>query len=83
MSTQAKNALKRKVKMQEKMKEMEDKIKELEEKAQIELGKYIIKEWDIQDDYDSEMIFDVITALKEDAKGLLQEKENDMGKSDM
>lgn len=83
MSKQGKNALVRKMKMQEKIKEMEQQIKELEEKAQLEIGKSILKEWEIKDDYDVKSVFDVIRTLKEDAISLLKDKENDMGKSDM
>lgn len=83
MSTQAKNVIKRKNKKQEKLIELEQEIKELEEKAQIELGKYLMKTWDIQDEHDSEKVFDIIQTLKNDAKKLLNEKESDMGKSDM
>ncbi|MFG6121132.1 hypothetical protein [Thalassobacillus sp. B23F22_16] len=83
MSTQARNAIKRKNKKQEKLLELEREIKELEEKAQIELGKYLMKTWDIEDDHDSEKVFDVIDSLKEDAKSLLKDEEGDTGKSDM
>jgi len=83
LSTQARNAIKRKNKKQEKLLELEREIKELEEKAQIELGKYLMKTWDIEDDHDSEKVFDVIDSLKEDAKSLLKDEEGDTGKSDM
>lgn len=83
MSKQAKSVMSRKIKKQEKLEELEKEIKELEEKAQIELGKHLMNEWDIKDDADSEMVFEVISSLKEDAKKLLDDKERDTGKSDM
>lgn len=81
MSKQGKNALNRKIKMQEKMKEMEEQIKELEEKAQIEIGKHVLKTWEINDDHDSKSVFDVITKLKNEAIELLNEDESELGKS--
>lgn len=83
MSKKVQNALTKKAKMQERLDKMQKDIKELEETAQIELGKYLIKEWDIKDDNDSEQVLEVIKALKEDAKGLLNNPDRDMGKSDM
>lgn len=84
MSKKVETALKRKAKMQERMEKMEQDIKELEEKAERELGKFIMKEWEVEDDYDSEMVLEVITELKDQAKELLSNNnDNDMGKSDM
>lgn len=83
MSKQGKNALSRKIKMQERIKEMESQVKELEERAQLEIGKTILKEWDIKDDYDVKLVFDVIRTLKADAIELLKDKEEDMGKSEL
>lgn len=83
MSKKVQSALTRKAKMQERLEKMERDIKELEEKAQIELGKFIIKEWEIKDDKDSEQVLEVIKTLKEDAKELLNNPDRDMGKSDM
>lgn len=78
MSKQAINALNRKQKKKEQLEQLEKEIKELEEKAQIELGKFLMKEWEIEGDEDSEKVFDVIKTLKNDAIDLL--KENDKGK---
>jgi hypothetical protein len=83
MSKQGKNALNRKLKMQEKMKEMEEQIKQLEEKAQIEIGKHVLKTWEVNDDHDSKAVFDVIRLLKDDAIKLLNEDESELGKSDV
>lgn len=83
MSKKAQNVLSKKVKMQERLDKLEKEIKELEEQAQIELGKYLIKEWEIKDDKDSEQVLEVIKVLKDQAKELLNNSDNDMGKSDM
>lgn len=78
-----KSTLEKKSEMQDRIKKMQKEMKGLEEKAQIELGKYLIKEWEIKDSNDSEQVLEVIKTLKEDAKELLNNSDRDMGKSDM
>lgn len=80
MSKQAINALNRKQKKKEQLEALEKEIKELEERAQIELGKYLMKEWNIEGNESSKNVFDVISILKQDAKELLSK--SDMGKSE-
>lgn len=86
MANQAKNAMERKSKKQSQIDKLQKEIKELEEKSQMELGKYLMKEWEIEGDEDSEKVFDVIDSLKEQATNMLKQKEessdtnSDMGK---
>jgi len=72
LSKQAINALNRKQKKKEQLEQLEKEIKELEEKAQIELGKFLMKEWEIEGNEGSEKVFYVIKKLKDNAINLIR-----------
>lgn len=67
MSKKVSRALERKTKMQERIEKMEREMKELESKAFEEVGKFLFKEWEINSEVDSSIIFEAITLLKGDA----------------
>lgn len=69
MSKKASKTIEKKQKMEEKIKEMEEEIKELEKKAEQEIGKYVLKTWDIKDD--TEKVFEAIDELKHQANEII------------
>jgi len=77
MSKQAIKALDKKQKMQERIKEMEAEIKDLNDKAEQEIGKYILKKWNVGND--TGKVFEAIDALTDQANELLKD-DDDMGK---
>jgi len=78
MSKKGQKALDRKMEMQDRIKEMEEKIKEYEQEAEQQLGKHVLKEWEIKSDVDSESIYEVITLLKNEAKQLIEQKKDEV-----
>lgn len=82
MSKQGQKALAKKQDMQEKIKEMEAKVKEYEEQAEKELGKYLLKQWEVRSDVDSGKVYEVIDLLKDEAKKYLTEDNTNLGKYD-
>ncbi|TCP24459.1 hypothetical protein EV207_12519 [Scopulibacillus darangshiensis] len=80
MANKVSKAMERKAKMQERIEKMEKEMKELEVKAQQDIGAFVLKTWDIQDD--SEKVFEVITSLKDQANKLLNNEGDSMGKSE-
>lgn len=75
MSLKTSKALSKKKEMQEKIEKMNKEIKELEIKSQQEIGKFLLKEWEIGDDVDSEILFDIIRSYKEDVQKRLNGSE--------
>lgn len=63
--------------MQNKIKEMEEKVKEYEKEAEQQLGKHVLKEWNIKSDVDSETVYEVVSLLQEEAQQLIEEKKNE------
>ena len=84
MSKKVSKAMERRSKMQERMDKMEKEMKELEAKAFEEVGKFLFKEWEINGEVDSAIIFEAITLLKDDAISHLNSDEVsiEMGKSE-
>lgn len=80
MATKTSKALSKKKEMQEKIEKMNREIKELEIQSQQEIGKFLLKEWEIGDDVDSEILFDIIRSYKEDVKNRLNGSEYDEAK---
>lgn len=80
MSKQGQKALARKQDMQEKIKELEAKAKEYEEQAERELGKHLLKQWEVRSDVDSAKVYEVIDLLKDEAKKYLKDNNNELGK---
>lgn len=61
--------------LQEQMEKIKEQMKDLETKQQIEIGKTVMKEWEIEDEEIAKL---VITELKEEAKRLINSiKETD------
>lgn len=77
MTAKTSKALQKKKEMQEKIDKMNKEIKSLEIKSQQEIGKFILKEWEIGDDIDSEILFDIIRGYSEDVKRRLSGNEFD------
>ncbi|MBE3102831.1 MAG: hypothetical protein IMZ40_01165 [Bacilli bacterium] len=77
MTSKISKTFERKVKMQEKIEKMEKEIKELELKAQQEIGKFVLSEWEISEELDSEILFDIIRGYKEDVRRKLNSTEYD------
>lgn len=75
MSLKTSKALSKKKEMQEKIEKMNKEIKELEIKSQQEIGKFLLKEWEIGDDVDSEILFNIIRSYKEDVQKRLDGSE--------
>lgn len=82
MTVKTSKALQKKKEMQEKINKMNKEIKELETKSQQEIGKFLLKEWDIQDDVDTEILFDIIRSYSDQVKARLSgnEFEEEKGK---
>lgn len=80
MATKTSKALSKKKEMQEKIDKMNKEIKELEIKSQQEVGKFLLKEWEIDDDVDSEILFDIIRSYSEDVKQRLNGSEYEEAK---
>lgn len=78
MANKVSKTIQKKQKMQERIEKMEEEVKELERKASEEIGKHVLKTWNVQDD--SDKVFDVIESLKKDADNLLEQ--DDLGKSE-
>lgn len=78
MANKVSKTMQKKQKMQERIEKMEEEVKELERKASEEIGKHVLKTWNVQDD--SDKVFDVIESLKKDADNLLEQ--DDLGKSE-
>lgn len=64
-------AINKKKELEEKISKWQEEIKELEEKAERDLGRYIFKKWNIEDDM--EKAFEVIDLLSDQANNLLKE----------
>ncbi len=77
MTIKTSKTLQKKKEMQEKIDKMNKKIKTLEIRSQQEIGKFILKEWEIGDDIDSEILFDIIRSYSEDVKRRLSGNEFD------
>ena len=80
MTNKTSKALSKKKEMQEKIDKMHKEIKELEIKSQQEIGKFLLKEWEIGDDIDSEILFDIIRSYKEDVQKQLNGSEYEEAK---
>ena len=80
MSLKTSKALSKKKEMQEKIEKMNKEIKELEIKSQQEIGKFLLKEWEIGDDVDSEILFDIISSYKADVQKRLNGSEYEEAK---
>jgi len=80
MANQAKSAMDKKSKKQSQIEKLQREVKELEEKSQMELGKYIMKKWNINSEEDSEKVFSVIDSLKDQAINLLEQKDSSSSK---
>ena len=80
MANKTSKALSKKKEMQEKIDKMNKEIKELEIKSQQEIGKFLLKEWEIGDDVDSEILFDIIRSYKEDVQKRLNGSEYEEAK---
>lgn len=80
MSIKTSKALSKKKEMQEKIEKMNKEIKELEIKSQQEIGKFLLKEWEIGDDVDSEILFDIIRSYKDDVQKRLNGSEYEEAK---
>ena len=75
--------VKTQLKMQERMDKLEQELKELELQSQQEIGKFLLKSWEIDNEDDSEKLFEVIEEMKSQALNLLKQKESQgMGKSE-
>ncbi|MDJ0333283.1 hypothetical protein [Planococcus sp. S3-L1] len=75
MTAKTSKALQKKKEIQEKIEKMNKEIKSLEIKSQQEIGKFILKEWEIDDDVDSDILFEIIRSYSEDVKRRLSGNE--------
>ena len=84
MSKKVSKVLDKKNKMQEKILQLEREMKELEQKAFEEVGRFVFKEWEIDNEVDSKTIYKLITHLKDQAQEFMlsDEMNEDMGKSE-
>ncbi|MGE6370584.1 hypothetical protein ACQKDB_15770 [Planococcus kocurii] len=84
MTVKTSKALQKKKEMQEKIDKMNKEIKSLEIKSQQEIGKFILKEWEIDDNVDSDILFKIIRSYSEDVKRRLSgnEFEEEKGKQE-
>lgn len=84
MTVKTSKALQKKKEMQEKIDKMNKEIKSLEIKSQQEIGKFILKEWEIDDNVDSHILFKIIRSYSEDVKRRLSgnEFEEEKGKQE-
>ena len=83
MSKKVQRVVDRKNKMEEKILKMQEEMKELERQAYEEVGRLVFKEWEIGADIDSEIVIEIITSLKEEARSLLMNDEVQLGKNEL
>lgn len=83
MSKKVQRVVDRKNKMEEKILKMQEEMKELERQAYEEVGRLVFKEWEIGADVDSEVVIDIISSLKEEARNLLMSENVQLGKNEL